>query len=179
MRDMLFEIRLEGGKIFHIGRVEGEVGKATILHEPAFCRRPPLEKNFNDLAHATWHIRSARRGELAALLDRPNLCAPPQLTETTRGLAFVYVLESSIRDDTRIDVHLLDDDSGGPKPSTYEDWLAILREVKDDLNREALLRLRLPAPPASYEGFDQAQVLATTDLELHVRPRAIQWREED
>jgi hypothetical protein len=95
------------------------------------------------------------------------------------GVAFIYVLTSSIRDDTRFDVHLADDDGDATKPSTCADWLAIIGKVKDDLNREAILRVRLAGRLESYAAFGANGMLATSDIELQVRPRAVQWRGED
>jgi hypothetical protein len=179
MHDMAFEFRLEGGKKFHIGRIEGDLGKATILAAPSFCRVPGLRKYFSDDAHATWHIQPLRRDLLGGMLSRDTLCNPPPVSATVPGVACVYVLASSIRDDTRIDVYLADDDGDGTKPSTLADWLAIVGQVKDDLNREAILRVRLAGRPESYAAFGANGVLAASDLEVQVRPRAVQWQGED
>ena len=66
--------------------------------------------------------------------------------------------------------------------STFEDWLRILRATKDDLNQEALLRLNFAQDlikDSDIAAFKEGKRLATTDVELQVRPRAIQWARED
>ncbi len=57
-----------------------------------------------------------------------------------------------------------------------------MKEAKDDLNTEILLRLNLSAATLrdfDIDGFAAGKRLGTTDLELEIRPSAIQFSRDD
>ena len=179
---MHFEIRLEGGKWFHIGYVEGDAGKATILIAPTLRSARSAAPCFSDTAHATWSVMPMRGGDWRRATGALPLIRPLEVLPTTRGVGLIYVQRNGEARDTRIDVALAADDAAPPNRSTFADWLAIIRDVKDDLNREALLRFHLDGQDiqsADFAALEEGKALATENVELHVRPRAIQWRADD
>lgn len=72
--------------------------------------------------------------------------------------------------------------AGKDETSIFDEWNRIVAEAKYDLNREVLLRLTLAA--ASFRDFDidgfiAGKRLGTTDIELEIRPSAIQFARDD
>jgi hypothetical protein len=66
--------------------------------------------------------------------------------------------------------------------SVFEDWNRLVSEAKDDLNKEILLRLNLAAATLrdfDIDGFNAGERLGTTDIELEIRPSAIQFSGDD
>ncbi len=179
---MHFEIRLEGGKWFHIGYVEGDAGKATILIAPTLRGARSVASCFSDTARATWSVTPMRGGDWRRAAGHLPLIRPLEARATTRGAALIYIQRNGDARETRIDVALAADDAAPRSRSTFDDWLAIIRDVKDDLNREALLRLYLDGQDiqsADFAALEEGKALATENVELHMRPRAIQWRDGD
>ena len=153
---------------------------ARILSSPEFCRDPKLARYFDEQAKAQWGlapIDSTARREFA---DAASLVRLVDSDAVTSGVGFIHI--SGGHQCVFADLCLPADNVGATGLSTFEDWLRILRATKDDLNQEALLRLDF-APDRLQESdiaaFRIGKRLATTDVELVVRPRVIQWTRND
>jgi hypothetical protein len=82
-----------------------------------------------------------------------------------------------------VDVEVcLSDREADDGASALEEWVGIVKDAKDDLNKEVLLRLNLPESALrdlDIEGFKSGKLLGTTDIELEVRRSAIQFAPDD
>ena len=176
-----FELRLEGGVSFGFGPPRpGDGGMAQILRAPDFCRGPELAHYFNEGAKAQWGLSPIDRTARKALADEASLARPVDISAITKGIGFIEV--SGGYRCVFVELCLPTTDIRNTGMSTFEDWLRILRDTKDDLNREALLHLNF-APDqlqdSDIAAFKVGKRLATTDVELQVRPRVVQWARDD
>jgi hypothetical protein len=185
---MRFELRLQNGnKLYPIGLgwhdVVGEVGTARVRECPGFCRDLSSADVFAAHAKVSWSFW--RMGDVARtyLLDRASLCAPVTVTDATPGAGFISIDHlAGHRKELRVDVCLSVTQAAEGGASVFDDWNRIAREAKHDLNKEVLLRLNLAAATLrdfDMEGFEAGKRLGTTDLELEVRPSAIQFSRDD
>jgi len=185
---MRFELRLQNGsKLYPIGLgwhdVIGEVGTARIRETPGFCRDLDFADCFAAHAKAGWSFW--RMGNVARiyLLDRASLCAPITVTDATPGAGFISIEHlADQRNEVRVDICLSVTPAVEGSASVFDDWNRIVREAKDDLNKEVLLRLNLAAAilrDFDRDGFKAGKRLGTTDIELEVRPSAIQFSRDD
>jgi hypothetical protein len=176
----VFEFRLEGGKLFQFGPPRpGEGGRAYTLRTPPIFRHGELAPYFSETARVQWEVRpidkQTRREFAEENRDHPLI----DIGAISKGAAFLWL--SGGYGHVFIDVWLPMTDVQKTGLSTYEDWLRILASAKDDLNREALLRLSFDPrqlQPTDIEAFRRGARLATADVELPARPRAIQWAQD-
>jgi len=185
---MRFELRLQNGtKLFPIGmgwhQIIGEVGTATIRECPGFCRDLDLAHCFAPHAKANWYFWRMGDAARTQLLDPKSLCAPVAVTDATPGAGFISIEHlAEQRREVRVDVCLSVTPAGKDETSIFDEWNRIVAEAKPDLNREVFLRLTLAA--ASFRDFDMdgfraGKRLGTTDIELEIRPSAIQFARDD
>ncbi len=117
------------------------------------------------------------------LLDRASLCAPVTVTDATPGAGFLSIDRlAGQRKELRVDVCLSVTQTVKDGASVFDDWNRIVREAKTDLNQEVLLRLNLTEAAMrdfDIDGFEAGKRLGTTDLELEIRPSAIQFSRDD
>jgi hypothetical protein len=170
---MMYEIRLGGGKVFHIGFLTGILGRLTIMKAPDFARAA----DFPDYARegggkGVWNLKAIDEHALATdFANSGPRCRPLALTERTPGVGFI-VLNSGDRS-VHVDVYLSTREFAANGLSVHEDWTQIVQEAKDDPHRDVLLAMNFGAVTADeIEGFKSGKALTTTDVDLHVRPRA-------
>ena len=112
------------------------------------------------------------------MADARKGCRPIVLTDATPGVGLVSL--HSGRQPFILDIRLSAREISADGPSVYEDWLGIVRAAKDDLNAEALLRLDFgEATAQEIDRFEAGGIFATTNIELTVRPRLVQWSRDD
>jgi hypothetical protein len=177
----VFELRLEGGTSFGFGPPRpGDCGGARILRAPDFCRDPELARYFHEQAKAQWELSPIDKTARQLFADETRLARVINTTGLTKGVGFIEA--NAAYGSVFVELSLPTTNFQSTGISTFEDWLRILRATKDDLNQEALLRLNF-APDqlqeADIAAFKVGKRLATTDVELRVRPRAIQWTRDD
>jgi hypothetical protein len=178
---MTYEIRLGGGKVFHIGFLNGILGRLTIIKAPDFARAD----DFPHYAREGWGQRGA--WNLRPIDDYARevtfktarlLCRPLTVTERTPGIGFISIEESDRS--VHVDVYLSTRESAANGLSVYEDWTGIVTEAKDDPHRDVLLAMNFGAVTAGeIEAFKSGKALTTTDIDLNVRPRAVAFARED
>jgi hypothetical protein len=177
----VFEMRLEGGKSFGFGPPRpGDSGLARILRAPEFCRHPELARHFHDQAKAQWEVSPMDETARRSFSDESRLARLVDPRAVTQGIGFIEV--SGGYQCVFVEVSLPTTNFASRGLSTFEDWLRILRATKDDLNQEALLRLNFAQDQmhdSDIAAFRAGKRLATADVELQVRPRAIQWARND
>jgi hypothetical protein len=125
---------------------------------------------------------SRRAGEAAwsQLLDKRSLCAPLNIGAKTLGAGFVSIDHTA--KGATVDVCLSVTETTADGVSIFDDWTSIVKDTKDDLNTEILLHLNLGAATLrdlDIDGFKSGKRLGTVDLELEVRPSAIQFSRDD
>jgi hypothetical protein len=174
---MRYEIRMEGGKVFHIGYLTGLLGELSVVQAPEFCSGPGFLSSVREGGHGVWNVRpiddQARRH---TFVDDRSLCRRIEMTDRTPGVGLISLAGGK----THVDVYLSTTEFSGAGVSIYEDWIDILKANKDDLAKEVLLRMEFGAvTPVEIEGFRDHKCLATKDIELQVRPRPIQWARDD
>jgi hypothetical protein len=176
-----FELRLEGGVSFGFGPPRpGDAGMARILRAPDFCSAPELAHYFNEGAKAQWGLSPLDGTARKAFADEGNLARSIDFSAITKGIGFLEV--SGGYRCAFVELYLPATDFQNTGVSTFEDWLRLLRATKDDLNREALLHLNFAADQlekSDIAAFKVGKRLATTDVQLQVRPRQVQWARDD
>jgi hypothetical protein len=55
---MMYEVRLEGGKIFHMGPLTGLLGGLSINKAPDFCNRPDFPACAREGGRGVWNVRA-------------------------------------------------------------------------------------------------------------------------
>jgi hypothetical protein len=178
---MIYEIRLGGGKVFHIGFLPGILGRLTIMKAPDFA----AAGDFPHYARAGWGERGA--WNLRPIDDQARdvtfktarlLCRPVTVTERTPGIGFIGI-EDSDRS-VHVDVYLSTREFSANGLSVYEDWTQIVSEAKDDPHRDVLLAMNFGAVTAEeIADFKSGKALTTTDIGLTVRPRASPFPRDD
>jgi hypothetical protein len=154
-------------------------GTARIREAPGFCRDPDCADYFTEQAKAFWSFWRMGDSARTHLLDRRGLCAPVTWTEKTLGAGFVSI----DRDAKQVNVDIcLSTEQNEVGMSVFDDWNRIVKEAKDDVNREISLRLNLGAGTLrdfDFDAFKLGKRLGTADIELEVRPSAIQFTRDD
>ena len=178
---MTYEIRLGGGKVFHIGFLNGILGRLTIMRAPDFARAD----DFPHYARERWGERGA--WNLRPIDDYARdvtfktarlLCRPVTVTERTPGVGFISIEESDRS--VHVDVYLSTREFAANGLSIYEDWTQIVSRAKDDPHRDVLLAMNFGAVTAEeIAAFKAGKALTTTDIDLNVRPRAAPFARED
>jgi hypothetical protein len=177
----VFELRLEGGVSFGFGPPRpGDAGMAQTLRAPDFCRDPELAHYFKEGAKAQWGLSPIDTTARKTFADEASLARPVDINTITNGIGFIEV--SGGYRCVFVELFLPTTDFRKTGMSTFEDWVRILRATKDDLNQEALLHLnfaRDQVQKLDIAAFTAGKRLATTDVELQVRPRAVQCARDD
>jgi len=185
---MRFELRLQNGtKLFPIGLgwhdIIGEVGTAIVREAPDFCRDPDFADCFASHAKAGWSFWRMGDAARSYLFARASLCAPVTVTDATPGAGFISIDRlADQRREVRVDVCLSVTPAGEDKFSIFDEWNRMVKEAKDDLNKEILLRFNLAVATLrdfDIDGFRAGKRLGTTDIELEIRPSAIQFSRDD
>jgi hypothetical protein len=177
-----FELRLEGGVSVGFGPPRpGVGGLARMLKVPDFCKVDPgLSRYFDDLAKVQWDLSPINGNANRMFADESRLVRAIDFAAVTIGVGFVET--NATYGCAFVELCLPTTNFKSTGISTFEDWQRILRVTKDDLNQEAVLRLHFPEDrlqEADIAAFKRGRRLATTDVELQVRPRAIQWARDD
>ena len=177
----VFEFRLEGGVSVGFGPPRpGDGGMARILGVCNFCRGPELARYFDDNAKAQWSLAPIDIAVRRAFADDARLAQVIDISGLSKGVGFIEVNEGY--GCVFVELWLPMTNIRRTGMSTFEDWLRLIRATKDDLNREALLRLSFTPDQlrlSDIAAFKSGKRLATTDVELVVRPRVIQWTRDD
>jgi hypothetical protein len=182
---MRFDFRLQGGGKFYafgLGWLEliGESGFARILSAPDFCHDADCAEYFTGYAEASWFFWRAGDKAWSQLLEKCSLSAPLSISAATLGVGFVSIDDTSKW--ATVDVCLSVTQTTAEGISIFDDWDRIVKDAKDDLYTEIVLHLNLGAATVrdlAIDGFKSGKRLGTTDLELEVRPSAIQFRPDD
>ena len=149
---------------------------ARILRAPEFCNDPELARYFGEQSKSQWELSPIDTAARRSFSDEARLCRIVEISAATNGVAFLEV--GGGHGHVHVEICLPTTNFGMTGISTFEDWLRIIRAAKDDLNQEALLRLNFAVEllqDVDIAAFKSGKRLATTDVALHVRPRAIQW----
>jgi len=178
---MIYEIRLGGGKVFHIGYLTGILGRLTIMRAPDFAR----DDDFPHYARAgwgqrgTWNLRPIDDYARDVTFKTARLlCRPVTVTERTPGIGFIGIEDSGRS--VHVDVYLSTREFAANRLSVYEDWTQIVSAAKDDVHRDVLLAMNFGAVTAGeIEGFKSGKALTTADIGLEVRPRATPFPQDD
>lgn len=152
-----------------------------MLKAPDFCKvDPELARYFHDLAKGQWDLSPIDGNARRMFADERRLVRVIDVAAVTTGVGFIEA--NATYGSAFVELCLPSTDFGTTGISTFEDWVRILRATKDDLNQEAILRLHIPEDrlqDTDVAAFKFGRRLATTDVELEVRPRAIQWSRDD
>ena len=177
----VFEFRLEGGVSFGFGPPRpGDGGIAQMLQAPGFCSAPELARYFDPGAKAQWDFTQIDSTARRRFTTEASLARILDIDIVTKGVGFIYV--SGGYQCVFVELCLPTNNAGSSSISIFDDWLRIVQATKDDENREALLRLNFT--PHQLQAADVAALkkgnrIATTDIELHVHPRAFQWARDN
>jgi hypothetical protein len=178
---MTYEIRLGGGKVFHIGYLTGILGRLTVMKAPDFAQAD----DFPHYARAgwgergTWNLRPIDDYARDVTFKTARLlCRPVAVTERTPGIGFLSIEDGD--GSVHVDVYLSTREFSANGLSVYEDWTRIVAEAKDDPHRDVLLAMNFGAVTAEeVEAFKAGKALTTTDIGLTVRPRASPFPRDD
>lgn len=177
----VFEFRLEGGVSFGFGPSRpGDGGIAEVLQVPSYCSAPELARYFRFGAKAQWDFAPIDSTARQKFATEPSLERVLDIDVVTRGVGFIHV--SGGYQCVFVELCLPTNNAGSSGLSTFDDWSRIVQATKDDQNWEALLRLNFALDQlqvADVAFFKAGNRLATTDIELHIRPRAIQWSRDN
>jgi hypothetical protein len=167
---MKFEIRLEGGNVFHMGYLTGLLGRLMIIRAPDFCRIPDFPGCIQYGGRGTWNVRPIDEYALGTVFgNQRQLCRRVDVTARTPGAGLIY-----FSSDAQVDVYLSVTEFAASGLSVYEDWIAILKANKDDPSKMVLLSMEFgTVTPEEINHFRDQGMLATKDIELNVRPMAI------
>jgi hypothetical protein len=153
---------------------------AQMLRAPDFCRDPELVRYFKEGARAQWGLLPIDKTARLAFADTASLVRPVDTDAMLSGIGFIEV--SGGYGCVFVELCLPTTNIQNTGISTFEDWLRIVRATKNDLNQEAVLRLSFAADQlqqSDIASFKAGKRLATTDVELQVRPRMVQWARDD
>jgi hypothetical protein len=170
---MTYEIRLGGGKVFHVGYLNGLLGALTITRAPDFTGAndfPPCARA--GWGRGVWNLRPIDDYVRDVIFKNDRtLCRPLNITDRMPGIGFITLHDSDRS--VEVDVFLSTREFSTKNLSVYEDWTQIVRDAKDDPYRDVLLDMKFAAVTAEeVEAFRSGKTLTTTDIDLRVRPRA-------
>jgi hypothetical protein len=178
----MFEMRLEGGfRMFWSTITPTVCGNLLTMAAPEFCRAADFPGHCGDGTRGIWDLWPIdNAGRPHPLEEADRFCRPLRITDRTRGIALISFLHKDDHGWLWLELFLSRSELERNGRSAFEDWAQILRTTKDDLNKEAVLRLNLGiVTPDEIDGFRSKKKIVTTDLTLEVRPRAVQWRSPD
>jgi hypothetical protein len=157
--DNIFEFRLGGGVALRFGPPRaGDGGVARILTVPALFRNSDLAAYFDEGAKPTWTV------------------APD--SKAKQGICSLWV--SGGHQCLFIDLLLPATDFQTTGLSTFEHWLRVIREAKDDLNKDVRLRLIFNAhdvQSSAIAALKDGKSPSTPKMELSVKPSVVQWQD--
>jgi hypothetical protein len=169
---MIYEFRLGGGKVFHIGYLTGILGGLTIVKAPEFAHAGDFPAVGREGGGGVWNVKAIDAHAFETnFANNSRPLRPVAVSEQTPGIAFVQLHADS----AHVDVYLSTRIRAANGLSVCEDWTRIVSEAKDDPARDVLLVTRFAAlTPEEIESFtSRAKPLATTDIELYVRPALV------
>lgn len=179
---MKFELRLHGGPLFFMSTIRPRVsGGLRAVHTPEFCHGAEGSVPCRDGTRGAWEVWPMAQLPHSGLLTEP-MCRPVDIAENTPGIGFLgfFPDEKYPGQGLALQIFLSTTLHSAAGPSVLDDWVRILGETKDDLNRDTILRMNLGAvTEAEAQGFRSRKTFASTDLELDVRPRPVQWAPDD
>jgi hypothetical protein len=159
----------------------GVGGVARILRAPDFCRADPeLSRYFDEQAKVQWDLSPIDGNAVRMFAAESRLVRAIDVAAVTIGVGFVEA--NATYGCAFLELCLPTTDFASTGISTFEDWQRILRATKDDLNQKAILRLQFAEDrlqDSDIAAFKLGKRLATTDVELEVRPRIVQWSRDD
>ncbi len=178
-----FEIRLEGGNRFFMHLLTPPLrGQLTTLRVPDFFRAADFLRRCEPGVRGVWDLwpidESASRNYLN---DQRLYCRTILITRGTPGVAILSFADDDYAARSLwLQIFLSTAEIAESGLSIFEDWLKIIRPVKDDRHSEAVLRLGfadISAP--EIERLKGGKSLITTDITLSVQPRAFPLRADD
>ena len=171
----MFEMRLQGGHRMFWSTITPTVcGRLNIIAAPEYCRDIGFLRHCGDGTPGIWDlwpIDDMLRPHPFAESDR--LCRPINFTGRTPGIALI----SFQQDDHGpgwlwLELFLSTTEPGHNGRSVFQDWAELLRTAKDDIYKEAILRLNAGiVTPNEIAGFKAQKKLFTADLTLEIRSR--------
>ncbi len=177
---MKFELRLQGGKRFFMSSLRpSECGGLRAFQMPEFCQGGP--EPCGEGIRGTWEVWPLAQLPHSGLLTEP-MCRPVDIAENTPGIGFLGFFPDDKYPGHGLSLHIFLSTTlrSATGLSVLDDWVRILGETKDDLNRDTILRMNLGAvTEAEAQRFRSRKTFASTDLGLDVRPRPVQWAPDD
>ena len=172
----IFEVRLEGGFRIYWSSITPTVGGCLdILAAPEFCPAAKFPGIFDEQKDGQWDLwpidNPARPHPLK---ESDQLSRAVQITDRTLGIALISLQRN---DDHSphwlwVEIFLSAHEPAQNGRSVFEDWAEILRASKDDVHKQAVLRLNLGVvTPDEIAGFNSRKKLVASDLTLDIRPR--------
>ena len=170
-----FEVRLLGGfRLFWSTITPAVSGHLRSITVPEFCHSAGLFGRCGEGTPGTWDIWPINN------LARPNpleeadrLCRPVKIAHRTSGVALISFQQDDHEPGALwLELFLSTTEPGPSGCSVFEEWVGILRNAKDDIEKEVVLRLTLGnITPEEIAGFKSQKKLVTTNLTLEIRPR--------
>lgn len=177
---MKFELRLQGGKLFLMSSLRPSAsGGLRAFHMPEFCQSGP--EPCGEGTRGAWEVWPLAQLPHSGLLTDP-MCRPVDIPENTPGIGFLgfFPDEKYPGQGLSLQIFLSTVTPSSAGISVLDDWVRILGETKDDLNRDTILRMNLGVVTAAEATrFRSRKYFASTDLDLDVRPRPVQWAPDD
>jgi hypothetical protein len=176
---MMFEMRLEGGfRLFMSSITPALSGGLVLTRWPAFCPSANVPAGGAEGIGGVWDVWPLDNYRSNLQRHGKQLCHAVPVTARTPAIGLISFWPG---DGTlALDIYLSRTEVLENGLSPFEDWLRILKQAKDDLNKEIMLRAYIgELKKDEIEGFLSQKWLASSDLELEVRPRAIQWPVDD
>lgn len=168
---MIYEIRLGGGKVFHIGYLTGILGGLTITKAPGFTAAdgfPPCVRA--GWGTGVWNVKAIDEQAIDTnFVNSGRPLRPVDVSERAPGIGFISLHEGDRS--VSVDVYLSTHIRAANGLSICEDWTRIVTDAKDDPSRDVLLSMTFGTVTAEeIESFRCGKPLWTVDLGLDVRP---------
>ena len=169
----MFEVRLIGGyRMFWSTITPTVCGRLVTRAVPEFCRAADFPGHCGDGTRGIWDLwpidNPARPHPLK---EADRLCRAVPIHAQTPRVALISFLDKDSHGHQWLwlELFLSATELGESGRSPFEDWAEILRTAKDDVSKEAVLRLNLGVvTPSEIAGFGSQKKLITTDLTLEV-----------
>ena len=170
----MFEMRLQGGfRMFWSTITPTVCGHLHTIAAPGFCRDVGLLRHCGDRMPGIWDLWPIDNPSRPHPFDESDrLCRPVNLTGRTPGIALISFQQEHGPGSLWVELFLSATEPGHNGRSVFEDWAEILSTAKDDIYKDAVLRLNAGiVTPDEIAGFKSQKKLVTADLTLEVRPR--------